>query len=447
MSEISKFPEGFLWGVATSAYQIEGAWNEDGKEPSIWDTFTHTPGKIHDGSTGDVACDHYHRWREDIALMKELGLKAYRFSVSWPRVIPQGRGPLNPKGLDFYDRLVDGLLEAGIVPFLTLYHWDLPQALQNLGGWVNRDVAYYFADYAAVLARRLGDRVIYWATHNEPWVMSWVAHGWGEHAPGMRNPKAALQVAHHLLLSHGLAVDVIRDQVGPKAQVGIVLDLSPIYPASDDPKDRVASWQADGFRNRWFLDPLFRGSYPTDMWNLFGKLVPKVKPGDMAQISRRLDFLGVNYYTRTIVAHDPRERFHVRYVPAETGERTAMGWEIYPSGLYEILVRLHREYQVPALFVTENGAAFNDELSSDGQIRDEKRIQYLKAHIQQAHRAILDGVPLKGYFVWSLLDNFEWAHGYTKRFGIVYVDYKTLRRIPKESARWYAKVVANNGLV
>lgn len=447
MSEISKFPEGFLWGVATSAYQIEGAWNEDGKGPSIWDTFAHTPGKIRDGSTGDVACDHYHRWREDIALMKELGLKAYRFSVSWPRVIPQGRGPLNPKGLDFYDRLVDGLLEVGIVPFLTLYHWDLPQALQNLGGWVNRDVAYYFADYAAVLARRLGDRVIYWATHNEPWVMSWVAHGWGEHAPGMRNPKAALQAAHHLLLSHGLAVDVIRDQVGPKAQVGIVLDLSPIYPASDDPKDRVASWQADGFRNRWFLDPLFRGSYPTDMWNLFGKLVPKVKPGDMAQISRRLDFLGVNYYTRTIVAHDPRERFHVRYVPAETGERTAMGWEIYPSGLYEILVRLHREYQVPALFVTENGAAFNDELSSDGQIRDEKRIQYLKAHIQQAHRAILDGVPLKGYFVWSLLDNFEWAHGYTKRFGIVYVDYKTLRRIPKESARWYAKVIANNGLV
>lgn len=447
MSEISKFPEDFLWGVATSAYQIEGAWNEDGKGPSIWDTFAHTPGKIRDGSTGDVACDHYHRWREDIALMKELGLKAYRFSVSWPRVIPQGRGPLNPKGLDFYDRLVDGLLEVGIVPFLTLYHWDLPQALQNLGGWVNRDVAYYFADYAAVLARRLGDRVIYWATHNEPWVMSWVAHGWGEHAPGMRNPKAALQAAHHLLLSHGLAVDVIRDQVGPKAQVGIVLDLSPIYPASDDPKDRVASWQADGFRNRWFLDPLFRGSYPTDMWNLFGKLVPKVKPGDMAQISRRLDFLGVNYYTRTIVAHDPRERFHVRYVPAETGERTAMGWEIYPSGLYEILVRLHREYQVPTLFVTENGAAFNEELSSDGQIRDEKRIQYLKAHIQQAHRAILDGVPLKGYFVWSLLDNFEWAHGYTKRFGIVYVDYKTLRRIPKESARWYAKVIANNGLV
>ncbi len=447
MSEILKFPEGFYWGVATSAYQIEGAWNEDGKGPSIWDTFAHTPGKIRDGSTGDVACDHYHRWAEDIALMKELGLKAYRFSVSWPRVIPQGKGPSNPKGLDFYDRLVDRLLEAGVVPFLTLYHWDLPQALQDLGGWVNRDVAYYFADYAAVLAQRLGDRVIYWATHNEPWVMSWVAHGWGEHAPGMRNPKVALQVAHHLLLSHGLAVDVLRDQVRPKAQVGIVLDLSPMYPGSKDPRDQVASQQADGFRNRWFLDPLFRGSYPADMWNLFGNIVPQVRPGDMAQISRRLDFLGVNYYTRSIVAYDPQKEFHVRYVPAETGECTAMGWEIYPSGLYEILMRLHREYPVPALFVTENGAAFNDELSPDGQIRDEKRIQYLKAHIQQAHRAIWDGVPLKGYFVWSLLDNFEWAHGYTKRFGIVYVDYKTLRRIPKESAHWYAKVIANNGLV
>ncbi len=441
-----KFPEGFLWGAATSAYQIEGAWNEDGKGPSIWDTFAHTPGKIRDGSTGDVACDHYHRWREDVALMKTLGLKAYRFSISWPRVLPSGKTPVNPKGLDFYDRLVDALLEAGIVPFVTLYHWDLPQALQDLGGWANRDLAYYFADYAAVVARRLGDRVTYWTTLNEPWVISWIGHGWGEHAPGLRNPKVALQVAHHLLLSHGLAVDVLRDLVGPSAQVGIVLDLSPVYPASDNPKDRAASQWADGFRNRWFLDPLFRGSYPADMWALYGDLAPKVKPGDMAQIARRLDFLGVNYYTRAVVAHDPKEKFQVRQVQVQTSEHTEMGWEIYPQGLFELLARLVREYKVPAIFVTENGAAFNDEVTTDGQVRDEKRIQYLYVHIREAHRAIQEGVPLKGYFVWSLLDNFEWTYGYTKRFGIIYVDYQTLRRIPKESAYWYAKVIENNGL-
>ncbi|MBC7221424.1 beta-glucosidase [Candidatus Bipolaricaulota bacterium] len=441
-----KFPEGFLWGAATSAYQIEGAWNEDGKGPSIWDTFAHIPGKIRDGSTGDVACDHYHRWREDVALMKELGLKAYRFSISWPRVIPSGKGPLNSKGLDFYDRLVDALLEAGIEPFVTLYHWDLPQALQDLGGWANRDVAYYFSDYAAAVARRLGDRVTYWTTHNEPWVVAWLGHGWGEHAPGVRNPKMALQVAHHLLLSHGLAGEVLRDLGRPDAQVGIVLDLSPVHPASENPNDLIASQRVDGFRNRWFLDPLFRGSYPADMWAFYGNIVPEVKPGDMAQIARRLDFLGVNYYTRTVVTYDPKEEFQIRRVQVETSEHTEMGWEVYPQGLYELLVRLVQEYEVPALFVTENGAAFNDNLAPDGRVCDEKRIQYLRAHIREAHRTIQEGVPLRGYFVWSFLDNFEWTHGYTKRFGIVYVDYKTLHRIPKESAYWYARVIANNGL-
>jgi len=443
---VLKFPEEFLWGAATSAYQIEGAWNEDGKGPSIWDMFTHTPGKIRDGSTGDVACDHYHRWTEDVALMKTLGLKAYRFSISWPRIIPQGRGALNQKGLDFYSRLVDALLEASIAPFVTLYHWDLPQALQNLGGWANRDVAYYFSDYVAVIARALGDRVIYWTTLNEPWVVAWVAHGWGEHAPGLRNPKVALQVAHHLLLAHGLAVDVLRDLTKPYAQIGIVLDLSPVHPASENPNDFIAAERADGFRNRWFLDPLFRGSYPVDMLDLYGNLAPEIKPGDMAQISRRLDFLGVNYYTRLVVTYDPKQEFHVRPVRVQTSEYTEMDWEIYPQGLYELLVRLACEYKVPAIFVAENGAAFNDVLSTDGRIHDEKRIQYLQAHIREAHRAIQDGVPLKGYFVWSLLDNFEWTYGYTKRFGIVYVDYKTLRRIPKESAYWYAKVIENNGL-
>ncbi|MCS7240841.1 MAG: family 1 glycosylhydrolase, partial [Candidatus Bipolaricaulota bacterium] len=289
MREAPEFPKGFLWGVATSAYQIEGAWNEDGKGPSIWDTFAHTPGKIQDGSTGDVACDHYHRWQEDVALMKELGLKAYRFSVSWPRVLPTGKGPANPKGLDFYERLVDALLAAGIEPFVTLYHWDLPQALQDRGGWANRDVAYYFADYAAVLVRRLGDRVTWWATHNEPWVVAWLGHAWGQHAPGLRNMKVAMQVAHHLLLSHGLAVDVLRDG-SAKTQVGIVLNLSPVHAASSKPEDVLAAQQVDGFHNRWFLDPVLRGSYPADVWTVLqaAGLVPEVHSGDMAQISRRL---------------------------------------------------------------------------------------------------------------------------------------------------------------
>jgi len=444
----AKFPQGFLWGAATSAYQIEGAWNEDGKGPSIWDTFSHMPGKIRDGSNGDVACDHYHRWREDVALMKELGLKAYRFSVSWPRVLPQGRGPINPKGLDFYDRLVDALLAAGIEPFLTLYHWDLPQALQDLGGWANRDVAYYFADYAAVLVRRLGDRVRWWATHNEPWVVAWLGHGLGEHAPGLRNLKVALQVAHNLLLSHGLAADVLRDG-GKDARVGIILNLSPIHPASAKPEDVQAAQQVDGFYNRWFLDPLFRGSYPADVWALFAPqgLLPHVTPGDMARMARRVDFLGINYYTRAVVAHDPEAEFGVRYVHVEGSTYTEMGWEVYPQGLYELLVRLHREYKIPALLVTENGAAFPDALTPEGRVHDANRKDYLRAHFLAAHRALQEGVPLLGYFVWSLLDNFEWAYGYTKRFGLIYVDFPTQRRILKDSALWYRQVIAENAVV
>lgn len=447
MTDEARFPAGFLWGAATSSYQIEGAWNADGKGLSIWDTFSHTPGKIQDGSTGDVACDHYHRWREDVALMRDLGLKAYRFSISWPRVLPEGRGALNPQGLDFYDRLVDALLEAGIEPFITLYHWDLPQALQDLGGWANRDVAYYFADYAAVLVRRLGDRVAWWATHNEPWVVAWLGYARGQHAPGLRNLKLSLPVAHHLLLSHGLAVDVLRDGA-PTAQVGIVLNLSPVHPASSQPQDALAVQRVDGFLNRWFLDPLFRGSYPADAWALAmaGGMAPSVRPGDMAQISRRLDFLGVNYYTRAVVTHDPQAEFGVRYVPVDGSMYTEMGWEVYPQGLYELLVRLHREYRVPALLVTENGAAFADTLTSEGCVHDEARQNYLRAHVLAAHRALQEGVPLRGYFVWSLLDNFEWAYGYTKRFGLVYVDYSTQRRILKDSAFWYRKIIAANAV-
>lgn len=447
MPKFYQFPEGFLWGVATSSYQIEGAWNEDGKGPSIWDVFSHTQGKIADGSTGDVACDHYHRWREDVALMKELGIKAYRFSVSWPRVLPQGRGPVNSKGLDFYDRLVDELLKNGIEPFLTLYHWDLPQALQDFGGWVNRDIAKWFADYAAVVARRLGDRVRWWATHNEPWVVAWIGHGWGEHAPGLRNPRCALQVAHHLLLSHGLAVEVLRDATGGAARIGIVLNLTSVHPASDTAEDHAAAHRADGFSNRWFLDPLFWGSYPKDLWEGFGPMVPEVHPGDMACISRRLDFLGVNYYTRAVVAHDAQGGpLQVKSVRPEKSAYTEMGWEIYPQGLYELLIRLHRDYKPATIIITENGAAFADVVSADGRVHDQPRIDYLRDHLVQAHRAIREGVPLEGYFVWSLMDNFEWAHGYTKRFGLVYVDFSTQRRIPKDSALWYRDVIAANGL-
>lgn len=447
MATVARFPEGFLWGVATASYQIEGSWDKDGKGVSIWDTFSHTQGKIVDGSTGDVACDHYRRWREDIALMKELNVKAYRFSIAWTRIIPQGAGSVNPKGLDFYDRLVDGLLEAGIKPFATLYHWDLPQALQDIGGWANRDVAYYFTDYAAAVAHRLGDRVKHWMTHNEPWVVSWVGYGWGHHAPGIKNPKVALQVAHHLLLSHGLAVDVLRDLGDEETQIGIVLNLSPVHLATESDEDKAAAKRNDGFHNRWFLDPIFTGSYPSDMWEWFGQLVPEVKPGDMAIISRKIDFLGVNYYTRSVVKHDPKGGLlQLSGVRIEGSEYTEMGWEVYPDGLYELLIRLHRDYKVPAIYITENGAAFKDEVTDDGKVHDERRLNYLREHFLRAHRAIQEGVPLKGYFVWSLIDNFEWAYGYTKRFGIVYVDYTTQKRIVKDSGWWYKQVITENGV-
>jgi beta-glucosidase len=442
-----RFPQGFLWGAATSAYQIEGAWDEDEKGESIWDRFVRIPGRIEWGENGDVACDHYHRYREDVALMKSLGLKAYRFSISWPRIFPKGKGPLNAKGLDFYDRLVDELLAAGISPFATLYHWDLPQALQDEGGWALRDTAYRFADYAAAVAKRLGDRVTSWITHNEPWVAAWVGYGWGRHAPGLANPQVAIQVAHHLLLSHGLAGEVLRDWVGQSAKIGIALNLSPIYPASDSPEDQEAAHQADGFLNRWFLDPLFCGSYPADMLEHSGPLAPRVEPGDMAMIGRRLDFLGVNYYTRQVVRHAPlNPPLDMDYVQVPDAERTELGWEVFPQGLYDLLVRLCRDYKIPAIIVTENGAAFPDEISSDGKVHDPKRIAYLREHLRQCHRAVEAGVALRGYFVWSLLDNFEWTHGYTKRFGLVYVDFATQRRIPKASAHWYTQVIAANGL-
>ncbi len=446
------FPPGFVWGAATASYQIEGAWSEDGKGESIWDRFTHTPGHVKQGHTGDVACDHYHRWREDVALMQEIGLDAYRFSISWPRVIPEGRGVVNPAGLDFYSRLVDELLEAGIRPFVTLYHWDLPQALQDAGGWPARETAEAFVEYADVVSRHLGDRVSDWITHNEPWVVAIVGYFEGRHAPGVRDPYAALATSHHLLLSHGWAVPVIRRN-SPGADVGITLNLSPVFPASPSEADARAARRHDAMLNRWFLDPLYGRHYPADgvAWlTAQGFLPPEgldfVRPGDLEAIAVPTEFLGINYYMRTVLRSDevPEEENAPRTIDTEDAPKTDFGWEIYPEGLYQILSRVHFDYGPETIYVTENGASYATGPDTSGRVRDEKRIDYLREHFAAAHRAIGCGVPLEGYFVWSLLDNFEWAEGYTERFGIVWVDYETQERILKDSALWYGEVIARN---
>jgi beta-glucosidase len=446
MSPTGSFPSGFLWGASTAAYQIEGAWNEDGKGESIWDRFSHTSGRIANDDTGDVACDHYHRWREDVGLMRELGLQAYRFSVSWSRVLPEGRGAVNAAGLDFYDRLVDALLEASIEPFLTLYHWDLPQALQDRGGWPERLTAEAFVEYADLLSRKLGDRVKHWTTFNEPFVSAYVGYLEGRHAPGSRDRGEALAAAHHLLLSHGWAVPVVRRNV-PDAQAGITLNLAGRVPASPSVADRAAAWQRDGVINRWFLDPISARGYPADIVAHYGHAMDFVQPGDMEAMAVPLDFLGVNYYSRDIVRSGRvPEAENARRTTFANPERTDMGWEVYPEGLYEILGRLHFDYHFPALYVTENGAAYPDEIDADGSVDDPLRIAYLEQHLKAAARAIAAGVPLRGYFVWSLLDNFEWGHGYSKRFGLIYVDYATQRRVLKSSAKWYSRVIAANGV-
>jgi beta-glucosidase len=443
------FPNGFMWGVATSAAQIEGSTRADGRGESIWDHFAATPGNIADGSNPDVACDHYRRWRGDIELLKELGVAAYRFSIAWPRVLPGGRGPVNTAGLDFYDALVDALVQADIEPFVTLYHWDLPQALQEAGGWAERGTADAFAEYAAVVAQRLGDRVSGWITHNEPWCVATHGHEQGEHAPGHHDPRESLAVAHHVLLSHGLATGELRRCV-PDARVGIVLNLAPSHPATSSDADRDAARWFDGFFNRWYLDPVFRGRYPADAiadrvarGHLDDENLPFVRAGDMEVISVPLDFLGLNYYSRVVMkAGDNGEPQAVRVVADEA--LTDMAWEVFPEGLYETLLRLHRDYGPHAIFVTENGAAYADGPDARGCIADERRTEYLRSHFTAAARAITDGVPLHGYFVWSLLDNFEWAHGFTKRFGLYWVDYKTQKRIPKDSALWYRRVIHSN---
>jgi beta-glucosidase len=429
----------FLWGASASAYQIEGAIREDGRGPSIWDTFCAVPGNVRNGESGAVACDFYHHYEQDIDLMRELGLDVFRFSISWPRVLPTGRGRVNGPGLDFYDRLVDALLGAGIAPFVTLYHWDLPQPLQDAGGWPERATAEAFADYAATVGRRLGDRVRFWTTHNEPYCQPWLGHVEGLHAPGHRDLSEGVAALHHLLLSHGLAVEALRREC-PQADIGVVLDSWPAHPATDDPRDRAAAWEADGIRNRLVFDPILRGAYPEDVLARLGPAQPPLRAGDLAVISAPLDFVGINNYSRTVVRADPVDGSPVTLEAAPPV--TAAGWEIYPEGMFEVLTRLHHEYAVESIYVTESGAAFDDVRTHDGAVRDPGRISYLARYLDAVLRARGAGVPVHGFFVWSLLDNFEWNEGFSKRFGLVYVDFSTLERVPKSSFTWYRKVIA-----
>jgi beta-glucosidase len=444
MNDLSVFPDGFTWGVATSAYQIEGAVSEDGRSPSIWDTFSHTPGKVAGGDTGDVACDSYHRWPEDLGLMKELGVGAYRFSIAWPRVMPDGRGSVNQAGLAYYDRLVDALLAAGITPYPTLYHWDLPQALQDRGGWAARDTAAALGDYAAVVAGRLGDRVTNWVTLNEPRCAAWIGHLEGRHAPGLADIDVAVPVSFHLLLGHGLATQAVRAAV-PGARVGLVNVLHTCEPASQRPEDIAAAARFDGHVNRWWLDPIAGRGFPADMQRVYGVDLPE-QPGDLATIATPLDFLGANYYSPVVIADDPGGPVpHTREVPQDGVPQTMLGWEIRAAGLEQVLVRLATEYGAREVYVTENGSAWADELTPDGRVHDSGRLRYLEEHLAACGRAIRRGVPLAGYFAWSLLDNFEWDYGYDARFGLVYLDYPTQQRVMKDSGRRYADIIAAQG--
>ena len=431
------FPPGFVWGVATSSFQIEGAAFEDGKGASIWDRFCRQPGAIADGSNGDVACDHVHRLAEDLDLVAGLGVGAYRFSVSWPRVRPSGSGAWNASGLDFYERLVDGLLARGVQPWLTLNHWDLPDALQARGGWEDRDTVQRFVEYALGMNARLGDRVAAITTHNEPWVIATLGHETGRFAPGLKNRAGAMQVAHHLLLSHGLALQALRSE-RCAARLGIVLNLAPVHPATRSEADRAAARLEDGRLLRWYMDPLFGRGYPADVLAHLRTDAPRIAAGDLDDIATPMDFLGVNYYSRNVVSAAGAWDVH-----SSGREVTDMGWEVYPEGLTELLLRLHRDYPVPPMTITESGAAFADRLQR-GQVHDVGRTRFISAHIAAIAEALRQGVRVDGYMVWSLMDNFEWASGYAKRFGIVHVDYETQRRTLKDSALWYREFLRQN---
>lgn len=448
----ARLPAGFRLGAATSSYQIEGAEEADGRGLSIWDTFSRAPGRVHLAQTGAVAIDHYHRLEEDVALMADLGLESYRFSVAWPRIIPDGDGAVEPRGLAFYIRLVDLLIQAGIEPVVTLYHWDLPQALQDRGGWANRETVHAFARYARVVQEALGEKVTVWTTINEPWCAAYLGYGNGVHAPGITDPRTAMRAAHHLLLAHGVATQRMRE-AAPEYSYGIVPNLYPVYPATQDPADVAAADTIDALQNRQWLDPLLLGRYPEEITRTqrrFGA-DSAILPGDLEQIAQPLDLLGVNYYSQHHVAAEPNPvpRYntehpgseHVRWVRGE-GPLTDMEWTIEPHGLRDILIRLSRDYSAPPLFVTENGAAFPDVVADDGSIQDADRRQFLAAHISAVAEAIEAGANVTGYTAWSLFDNYEWAFGYAKRFGIVHIDYETLQRTPKASAHWYRDLIA-----
>jgi beta-glucosidase len=433
----AEFPADFRWGCATSAYQIEGGATADGRAESIWDRFCSVPGHIRDGSSGATACDHYHRWPEDLDLAAGLGLNAYRFSIAWPRVLPHGASAPNAKGLDFYSRLVDGMLARGLEPWATLYHWDLPQRLQEIGGWSHRDTVEEFAEFTDIVSRKLGDRVQHWITHNEPWCTAFLGCYEGSHAPGLRSWRTALQACHHVLLSHGRATSVVRANVRG-SRVGAALSLHPSVPASSSAADIDATRRYDGLRNRWFLDPLFGRGYPEDVWALCGADAPRVEASDLAVIATPADFLGVNYYFPEMIAHAPKDgALSARVVQNPAAELTDLGWEVSPQGMIALLERLHREYKPQAIYITENGASYDDELAASGEIADVERSHYMQRHLLALHEAIARGVPVKGYFAWTLMDNFEWAEGYTRRFGLIHVDFATQQRRLKQSGVWY----------
>jgi beta-glucosidase len=453
MKEFIQFPPNFAWGIATASYQVEGGAHEDGRKDSIWDVFSHTPGRVVNGDTGDVADDYYHRWKEDIALMKDLGYKDYRFSLAWPRILPDGKGKINQPGVDFYNRMIDELLGAGIHPLVTLFHWDLPIALSN--GWLNRETAHAFEEFTSVAVKAFGDRVKDWVTINEPFCPSFLGYKYGRQAPGIQHPYQALVAAHHLLLAHGLAVPIIRAECD-QARVGIALNEGPFYPLTQSEGDLSAARHADGELNRWFIDPLYGRHYPADMLLDYVKagVLKTTTPdfiheGDMEKIATPTDFLGLNYYTRRVIdtsdhsGHFP-ENVQSQGKPGTT--HTEMGWEIFSFGLYETICRAYFTYKPKEIMITENGASYSDGPDETGKVHDERRIAYLRSHINEVGKAIKAGVPITGYYVWALMDNFEWAFGYTQRFGLVYVDYKTQKRYPKDSAYWYGQVVRSNGL-
>jgi beta-glucosidase len=448
------FPDGFIWGTASSSYQIEGAGNEDGKGKSIWDTFSHTPGNIMNNENADISIDHYHLFKDDIQLMVEVGLKNYRFSTSWPRIFPESPNQFNSKGLDFYDRLIDELLSCDIEPYLCLYHWDLPLWMHIKGGWPNREIIDHFSDYATTMAKRLGDRVTYWITQNEPFVTAGAGYFIGEHAPGEKKPISAIRAVHHLLLSHGKAYQAIKSSISRPVNVGIVLNLSPVHPATNSRKDIKAAKTFYTIQNQAFLDPLLKGSSPLQKLKFLKPFVGDlIQTGDLEMINQ-LDFLGVNYYTRAVIAHDKSfPVFSFKQVHPKGNEYSGM-WEIYPEGLSELLINLWKEYfeshdlttKIPEIMVTENGIPVPDGIDFDGKIRDERRIRYLRDHIIQIHKVISKGIPIKGYFVWSFMDNFEWTYGYSQRFGIVYVDFQTQKRIIKDSGKWFSRLIQDNGI-